>query len=173
MVHFDHEEILDLCVGLILLVISLLLIGFFMARMARDEQDEYENVNILCGCCFKKSDDEPQQREFSSLNDLLLDVDKDETALVVNHKKERKGSLSTATEGKGSTGLAEADTHPRERDNDDDDDDVQSFSIRSMFPSILQDSDSSIKRKKDTSTPVIASSELEEPLLISSNQQNQ
>lgn len=162
MVQFDHEEIFDLCVGLFLFVISMLLIGFFMARMARDEQEEYEEVNI---CCFNnnKKGKNDNEREFASLNDLLLEVDKNETARVIK-KEERIGSVSSKTksiatntmERKESTDLCET-----EREHNDD---PQSFSFRTIFPSILQDSSSSATKK--------TMSELEEPLLLSPNHQN-
>jgi hypothetical protein len=175
MVHFDHEELLDLLVGLFLLVISLLLIGFFMARMARDEKDDYEVVNILSGCCCsKKGKGMDQHREFATLNDLLLEVDQDETACVL--KQERK--LSSTTIGtilgrKESIDLCETDhedNNPRNRQRthhgDDSDSGSPTFSLDTVFPSILQESSSFIKTKTSNSTPT----EINEPLLRVQNQ---
>ena len=132
MIHIDEEEIIDLVVGLLLLLFASLMLGYCMARIARaddgdDDDDEDNNIandgtkgSVCCGLLRKNSSAPP--REFTSLNELLVEVDdNDEKGKVVVTKVSTQSSSS----------VSDSDTNERRSD--------PCYTLDSIFPNILKE----------------------------------
>lgn len=168
MVQIDYEELIDLVVGLCLLGFFSTLIGYCMARISRDNDEDDIQTTVAQSCCGCIARKPAPTREFMSLNDLIANIDDDDE----NHHNNEIGKVvsggcddttiqTTIIQRKQSYDLSDSENEDCNIDRQE-----AYYSLSSIFPNILSsDYASNNINIKSTNKQRDHSSSLEEPLL--------